>query len=55
MNQRRLKGDRETTDVKRRMTRWVVMVGSGAVVLQFGGCLSDVLADVFFIVGPFLL
>ena len=48
-------GDRETTDVKRRIPRFLAMVASGAVVLQFGGCLSDVLADVFFLVGPLLL
>lgn len=38
-----------------RRTRTCILFFSGAVLLQLGGCLANVLTDVFFAVGPFLL
>jgi len=38
-----------------RRTRTCILFVSGAVLLQFSGCLATVLADVFFAVGPLLL
>jgi hypothetical protein len=44
----------EETTVK-RFGKALVLVGSGAMLLQFGGCVAGALADVFFAVGPLLL
>ena len=39
----------------KKLLRITALCASGAMLLQFGGCLADVLADVFFAIGPFLL
>jgi hypothetical protein len=39
----------------KRWVRAITLVAANAMLLQFGGCMADVLADVFFAVGPFLL
>lgn len=39
----------------KRFPRVLILLAANAVLLQFGGCVSDVLADVFFALGPFLL
>ncbi len=38
-----------------RVRKLVCLAAAGTMLFQFGGCVSNVLADVFFIVGPFLL
>lgn len=45
--------NREMT-VKRK-TKYIALITSGAMLMQFGGCVADILGDVFFWVGPFLL
>lgn len=39
----------------KRFLRSLILLAANAVLLQFGGCVADVLSDVFFAVGPFLL
>ena len=39
----------------RRFAEFVAVACTGAVVLQFGGCVAASLADVFYVVGPLLL
>ncbi|MFQ5413846.1 MAG: hypothetical protein ACE5E6_05250 [Phycisphaerae bacterium] len=39
----------------KRMTHACAWLAAGATLLQFGGCVADRLADVFFAVGPLLL
>lgn len=38
-----------------RSLRILMTVVAGGSLLQFGGCVADILTDVFFLVGPFLL
>jgi len=35
--------------------RQAALLLTAGVLLQFGGCVSSVLADIFFVLGPFLL
>ena len=44
----------EFTEMTRQM-KTMVLIATGCTLLQFGGCLSNVLKEVFFAVGPFLL
>lgn len=39
----------------RRIPAWALIMLTHGVLFQFGGCLADVLVDVFFAVGPWLL
>ncbi len=39
----------------RNAIRTIGILATGGMILQFGGCVSAVLADVFFAVGPLLL
>jgi hypothetical protein len=41
-------------NVKRNL-QLIAMIASGAVLLQFGGCVASLLGDIFFAVGPLLL
>ena len=38
-----------------RNVKKLALLAAGATLLQFGGCMADVLAEVFFAVGPLLL
>lgn len=33
----------------------LAMIAAGGCIIQFGGCVSGFLAEVFYVVGPFLL
>jgi len=41
-------------NVKRNL-RFITLLASGAVMLQFGGCAAGLLSNIFFAVGPLLL
>lgn len=38
-----------------RHKKMLAMLACGAILLQLGGCVAQILADVFFLVGPMLL
>ncbi len=39
----------------KRTFKYMALLATGASMLQFGGCVANILSDVFFFVGPFLL
>ncbi len=45
----------EGESIVRPWVKFALLGGTGALLLQFGGCVADVLANVFFRVGPLLL